>query len=308
MKHELDAIFKPKSVAVIGASSNKGKIGRETLHNILLAEFNGKVFPVNPKKQVIHSIKAYSTILDVPDAVDLAIVIVPREQVRDVARQCGEKGVKGLVVISAGFSEVGAAGKKRERELVEVVQEYGMRMIGPNCFGVVNTNPEIHLNATFGKTYPKRGRVGFITQSGAMMEAIMSTAKELGLGFSLVASIGNKADISSNDVLAYLKDDPHTDVILMYLENFGNPRNFTTIAREVSRLKPIVAVKSGRTKLGAHRTSASRAARSWPVSTWAWMRCSSRPESCGSTRSRSFLTLPRPCQISRSPGGIVSAW
>ncbi|MDH4157371.1 MAG: acetate--CoA ligase family protein [candidate division Zixibacteria bacterium] len=255
MKHELDAIFKPKSVAVIGASSNKGKIGRETLHNILLAEFNGKVFPVNPKKQVIHSIKAYSTILDVPDAVDLAIVIVPREQVRDVARQCGEKGVKGLVVISAGFSEVGAAGKKRERELLDVVQEYGMRMIGPNCFGVVNTNPEVRLNATFGKTYPRRGRVGFITQSGAMMEAIMSTAMELGLGFSLVASIGNKADISSNDVLAYLKDDPHTDVILMYLENFGNPRNFTSIAREVSRLKPIVAVKSGRTKLGAKAAS-----------------------------------------------------
>lgn len=255
MKDKLDAIFKPKSVAVIGASSTKGKIGRETLHNILLAEFNGKVFPVNPKAQVIHSIKAYSTILDVPDAVDLAIVIVPKEMVKDVARQCGEKGVKGLVVISAGFSEVGAEGKKRETEVLEIVHEYGMRMIGPNCFGIVNTNPEVSLNATFGKVYPRVGRTGFITQSGAMGEAIMNHANELGIGFSFVASIGNKADISSNDILAYLKNDPDTDIILMYLENFGNPLNFTRIAREVSRVKPIVAVKSGRTKLGAKAAS-----------------------------------------------------
>ncbi|NOY89441.1 MAG: acetate--CoA ligase family protein [FCB group bacterium] len=255
MKSQLDAIFRPKSVAVIGASTRKGSIGRETLHNILLAEFNGKVFPVNPKAQVIHSIKAYSTILDVPDAVDLAIIIIPKQFVKDVVKQCGEKGVKGIVVISAGFSEVGPEGKKREMEVLEVIHEYDMRMIGPNCFGVVNADPQISLNATFGKTYPKCGRIGFITQSGAMGEAIMSHAKELGIGFSVVASIGNKADISSNDILAYLKDDPHTDIILMYLENFGNPRNFTRIAREVSRIKPIIAVKSGRTKLGAKAAS-----------------------------------------------------
>ncbi|UCG62872.1 MAG: acetate--CoA ligase family protein [Candidatus Zixiibacteriota bacterium] len=255
MRHQLDAIFKPRSVAVIGATSSAGKIGRETLHNILLAEFNGKVFPVNPKAQVIHSIKAYSTILDVPDAVDLAIVIVPKEYVKDVVAQCGDKGVKGLIVISAGFSEVGPEGKKRETEVLEIVHGYGMRMIGPNCFGVVNTNPEVSLNATFGKVYPRVGRTGFITQSGAMGEAIMNHANELGIGFSYVASIGNKADISSNDILAYLKDDPDTDVILMYLENFGNPLNFTRIAREVSRIKPIVAVKSGRTKLGAKAAS-----------------------------------------------------
>ncbi|MEW5993005.1 MAG: acetate--CoA ligase family protein, partial [Candidatus Zixiibacteriota bacterium] len=252
---QLDAIFRPKSVAVIGATARKGSIGRETLHNILLAEFNGKVFPVNPKASVIHSIKAYSTVLDVPDAVDLAIIIVRKEFVKDVVAQCGEKGVKGLVVITAGFSEVGPEGKKREQEVLKVVQEYGMRMIGPNCFGVVNTNPDVNLNATFGKVYPKCGRVGFITQSGAMGEAIMNHAKELGIGFSVVASIGNKADISSNDILEYLKDDKRTDIILMYLENFGNPRNFTQIARELSRFKPIVAVKSGRTKLGAKAAS-----------------------------------------------------
>ena len=215
MKHELDYIFKPNSIAVIGASTRRGTIGRETLHNMFLAEFTGKVFPVNPKASVIHSVKAYSTILDVPDAVDLAIIIVPKEGVAQVVRQCGEKGVRGLVIISAGFSEVGAEGKVREREVLSIVQEYGMRMIGPNCFGVVNTDPTISLNATFGKTFPNEGKIGFITQSGAMGEAIMSQAKELGIGFSVVASIGNKADISSNDILEYLKDDSRTEVILM---------------------------------------------------------------------------------------------
>ena len=255
MKNPLDCLFRPKSIAVIGASSTKGKIGRETIHNILLAEYNGKVFPVNRKASVIHSIKSYSTVLDVPDAVDLAVIIIPKDNVREVAIQCGEKGVKGLLVISAGFSEVGPEGKKRELELLSVVHEYDMRMVGPNCFGIVNTDPKISLNATFGKIYPCRGRIGFITQSGAMGEAIMNHANELGIGFSMVASIGNKADISSNDVLEYFKDDPQTDIILMYLENFGNPSNFIEIAREVSIKKPIVAVKSGRTILGAKAAS-----------------------------------------------------
>ncbi len=255
MRHELDYIFRPRSVAVIGASRRKGSIGREILHKLLMYEFNGKVFPVNPSAQVIHSIKSYSTILDVPDAVDLAIIIIPKESVKEVVRQCGEKGVKGLIVITAGFSETGPEGRAREHEVLKVVREYGMRMIGPNCFGVVNADAEINLNATFGKTSPTQGNVGFITQSGAMGEAIMNHANELGIGFSIIASIGNKADISSNDILEYLKNDPNTDVILMYLENFGNPRNFTRIAREVSRLKPIAAVKSGRTKLGAQAAS-----------------------------------------------------
>ncbi|MBD3331282.1 hypothetical protein GF356_00410 [candidate division GN15 bacterium] len=255
MRRELDAIFRPESIAVIGASSRKNTIGRELLHNLITAEFNGKVFPVNPKASVIHSIKSYSTILDVPDAVDVAIIIVPKEHVNAVARQCGEKGVRGIVVISAGFSEVGREGKKREMELLGTVRKYGMRMIGPNCFGVVNTDPDIRLNATFGKTFPDHGRLGFITQSGAMGEGIMSMAKQLGIGFSIVASIGNKADLSSNDMLEYFKDDPNTDVILMYMENFGNPRKFTQIAREVSKVKPIVAVKSGRTTLGAKAAS-----------------------------------------------------
>ncbi len=255
MRKELAPIFRPRSIAVIGASTTRGKIGREMIHNILLAEFQGKVFPVNPNSSVVHSIKAYSTVLDVPDSVDLAIIIVAKKHVREMARQCGEKGVKGLVVISAGFSEVGKEGKKRELELLAVCHEYGMRMIGPNCFGIVNTSPDVRLNATFGKINPKIGRIGFITQSGAMGEAIMNHANELGIGFSIIASIGNKADISSNDILDYMQDDPNTDIILMYLENFGNPQNFTRIARKISRTKPIIAVKSGRTKLGAMAAS-----------------------------------------------------
>lgn len=255
MKHELDYIFRPRSVAVIGASRRKGSIGHVIIHNILTGEFIGKVFPVSPTTSVIHSIKAYSTVLDVPDAVDLAIIIVPKEYVKKVVQQCGEKGVKGVIIISAGFSEMGPEGKARELEVVEVIREYNMRLIGPNCFGIVNTDPDIHLNATFSKIFPKKGNIGFITQSGSMGEAIMSHANELGIGFSVVASIGNKADISSNDILEYLKNDPNTDIILMYLENFGNPRNFTLIAREVSLVKPIVAVKSGRTRLGSKAVS-----------------------------------------------------
>jgi len=255
MKHELDCFFRPRSLAIIGATPKHGTIGRETLHNVFSAEYQGKVFAVNPNYEVIHSIKSYSTVLDVPDAVDLAVVIVPKKIVKDTVRQCGEKGVKGVVVISAGFSEVGAEGKVREKEVLEVVREYGMRMIGPNCFGVVNTEPDTRLNVTFGKTFPYKGNISFITQSGAMGEAIMTQAREMGLGFAKIASIGNKADISSNDLLTYFKDDPETNIILLYLENFGNPRNFTEIAREVSLIKPIIAVKSGRTMLGAKAAS-----------------------------------------------------
>ncbi len=255
MMKGLENIFKPKSVAVIGASTQKGTIGREILHNIIVNEFNGKVFPVNPKASVIHSIKCYSTILDVPDMVDMAIIAVPRDFVPMVAEQCGQKGVKGLVVISAGFKEVGGRGIELEDQLVGIVKKYEMRMIGPNCFGIVNTHPEYSLNCTFGKTRALQGRVGFISQSGALGEAIMIHARELGLGFSMVASIGNKADVSANDVLEFLKDDPDTDIILLYLENFGNPRHFTKIAREISRSKPIVAVKSGRTRQGAAAAS-----------------------------------------------------
>lgn len=251
MDRSLDGIFRPKSIAVIGASTRKGTIGREILHNLIENEFNGKVFPVNPKASVIHSIKCYSTILDVPDAVDLAIIVVPRDSVRMILEQCGEKGVKGVVVITSGFKETGEEGAEKELELLEVIRKYNMRMVGPNCFGVLNADPNYSMNATFSKTKPPVGSVGFMSQSGALGEAILDYANRLQLGISMFASVGNKADISGNDILAYWQDDPVTELILLYLENFGDPRRFTRIARGITRKKPIVAVKAGRTAAGA---------------------------------------------------------
>ncbi|MDH3892751.1 MAG: acetate--CoA ligase family protein [candidate division Zixibacteria bacterium] len=255
MNTELDGIFRPRSIAVIGASSKRGTIGHSILHNLIEYSFNGKVFPVNPKANVIHSIKCYSTILDVPDAVDLAIIIVPADHVGPILEQCGDKGVKGVVVISSGFKEVGEDGVAKEEALLKIIRKYRMRMIGPNCFGVLNTDLEYSMNATFSKAQPLRGRIGFMSQSGALGEAILGLANDLNLGFSMFASVGNKADISGNDILAYWADDPNTDVILMYLESFGDPREFTRIARELSRKKPIVAVKAGRTAAGARAVS-----------------------------------------------------
>ncbi|MFQ5599127.1 MAG: acetate--CoA ligase family protein [Candidatus Krumholzibacteriia bacterium] len=247
----LDAIFQPKSVAVIGASTKRGSLGREILHNIIEYEFNGKLFPVNPRAEFIHSIKCYRSVLDIPDDVELAIVVVPARAVLDVVRQCGEKGVKGLVVISAGFKETGAEGAERERQLLEVVRDYGMRLIGPNCMGIFATHPKVRLNATFAPTVPIEGDVAFMSQSGAMGVAILLAITRMNVGFSFFASVGNKADVSGNDLLTYWEGDERTRVIALYLESFGNPRRFTRLAKRISRHKPIIAVKSGRTPAGA---------------------------------------------------------
>jgi acetyltransferase len=249
--HELTPLFYPRSIAVIGASRHRGKIGYEIVRNLLDFGFQGKVFPVNPTADVVHSIKAYPTVLDVPDPVDLAVVVVPKEQVLDVVDQCGRKGVRGLVVITAGFRETGPEGAERERQLVQRVRQYGMRMIGPNCMGVINTDPCVSMNATFAYERPLPGSIGFISQSGALGAAILSLSRHLNLGFSMFASIGNKANVSSNDLLEYWDSDERTKVILLYLEDFGNPRRFAEIARRVMRRKPVIAVKSGRTLAGS---------------------------------------------------------
>jgi acetyltransferase len=183
---------------------------------------------------------------DIPDPVDLAVVVVPKQHVVAVAEACGRKGVKGLVVISAGFREVGGSGVERERALVEVVRRHGMRLVGPNCMGVLNTAPDVSLNATFAPTMPPPGPVAFMSQSGAMGVTILDYAAKYGIGISQFASVGNKPDVSGNDLIQYWADDERTGVILMYLENFGNPRKFTQLAREITRKKPIIAVKSGR--------------------------------------------------------------
>ncbi len=255
----LDAIFRPRSIAVIGASRDRTSIGREILHNLIDYEFNGPIFPVNPKATTVHSLKCYPDVAAIPDPIDLAVIVVPRALVLDVVEQCGRKGVRGCVVITAGFKEVGGEGIAHEQDLLACVRRYGMRMVGPNCMGVVNTDPDVRMNATFAKAVPSSGslpsKIGFISQSGALGEAILASARDLNLGISMFASTGNKADISGNDLLEYWEHDPSISLILMYIESFGNPANFTRIARRVGRSKPILVVKAGRTASGARAAS-----------------------------------------------------
>jgi acetyl coenzyme A synthetase (ADP forming)-like protein len=251
----LKTFFSPRSVAVIGASRQRGTIGGELFHNLLSYGFVGPVYPVNPSAEVVQSVPAYPSVEAVPGAVDLAVITVPVGQVTRVAEECAKKGVRALVVISAGFGEAGEEGRERQAELLRVCRAAGMRLIGPNCMGIANTDPAVRLNATFSPLAPPPGRVGFLSQSGALGLAIIDYAGSLGLGISTFVSVGNKADISSNDLLSYWESDPRTDVILLYIESFGNPRKFSRIARRVGRAKPIVAVKSGRSPAGARATS-----------------------------------------------------
>ncbi len=251
----LRTFLSPRSVAVIGASRSRGTIGGETFHNLLATEFRGPVYPVNPKAGVVQAVVAYPSVLNVPGPVDLAVIVVPAAVVVDVARECAKKGVRAVVVISAGFGEAGPQGMERQAELLRVCRDAGMRLIGPNCMGIINTSPDVRLNATFAPTFPPSGRVGFLSQSGALGLAVIDYANSLGLGLSSFVSVGNKADISGNDLLQYWEADGDTDVIVLYLESFGNPRKFSRIARRVGRAKPIIAVKGGRSAAGARATA-----------------------------------------------------
>jgi acetyl coenzyme A synthetase (ADP forming)-like protein len=246
--------FQPASVAVIGASRKHGSIGATVLHNLLSYGFPGPVYPVNPNASMVQGAVAYPSVEDVPGPVDLAVILVRADQVLDVAEACGRKRVHGLVVISAGFAESGETGRMRQEELLGICRSAGMRLMGPNCLGVLNTHPDVRLNATFAPTPPPAGRIGFMSQSGALGLAIMDHAGMLGLGLSTFASVGNRADVSSNDLIRYWEQDPNTGLILLYLESFGNPREFSRIARRVGRVKPIVAVKSGRSPAGVRAT------------------------------------------------------
>ena len=249
------SLLSPRGVAVIGASRTRGGISGETFHNLVSTGFNGPVYPVNPTADVVQSVPAYRSVKDIPGPVDLGVVVVPSRFVLDVARECGEKGVRGLVVISSGFAEVGEEGRGLQQELLAVCREHGMRLIGPNCMGIMNTAADVRLNASFSPIFPRPGRVGFLSQSGALGLAVIDYAGQLGLGLSTFVSVGNKADISGNDLLHYWEADDDTDLILLYLESFGNPRKFSRITRQVAKRKPIVAVKSGRSGAGARATS-----------------------------------------------------
>lgn len=251
----LRPFFQPDTVAVVGAGRRRGGIGAEIFHNLVATEFRGRVVPVNAAGGSVEGNAAVRSVRDIEGEVSLAVIAVPCEQVADVVGDCLAKGVKALLIISAGFAETGTAGRDREAAIVEKVRAAGVRLIGPNCMGIINTDPAVRLNATFSPVYPPHGRVAFSTQSGALGLAILDYATRLNIGLSTFASIGNKADVSGNDLIQYWADDSNTDVILLYLESFGNPRKFSELARDISRRKPIVAVKAGRSAAGARAAS-----------------------------------------------------
>ncbi|WP_260479157.1 bifunctional GNAT family N-acetyltransferase/acetate--CoA ligase family protein [Kibdelosporangium aridum] len=239
-------VLHPKSVAVIGASTDPTKVGYAVLTNLLTADFAGPVFPVNAEHASVRGVRAYRRVLDIPDPVDLAVVAVPATSINEVMDDCLAKGVKALVVVTSGFSEIGDEGRSAERKLAEEARAHGMRVVGPNALGVVNMDRAVRLNASLAPKLPGLGRTGFFCQSGALGTAILADAAARGLGLSTFVSAGNRADVSGNDLLQYWMTDPATDVVLLYLESFGNPRKFARLARRLGRTKPIVAVKSGR--------------------------------------------------------------
>jgi acetyltransferase len=252
--HPLDAIFAPKHVAVIGATENPGTVGRTILWNLISNPFGGTVFPVNPKRPGVLGIKAYPSIAAVPEQVDLAVVVTPAPTVPDIIGECVDAGVKGAIVISAGFKEIGAQGAELERQIMEHARRGAMRIIGPNCLGVMSTLSG--LNATFAAAMARPGNVGFITQSGALATAILDWSLRESVGFSAFVSIGSMLDVNWGDLIYYLGDDPRTQSIVIYMETIGDARAFLSAARQVSFVKPIIIIKPGRT------ASAARAAAS----------------------------------------------
>ncbi|MGE5182101.1 MAG: GNAT family N-acetyltransferase, partial [Acidobacteriota bacterium] len=254
----LRAIFAPASVAVIGASRTPGTIGRSILENLVRDGFRGPIYPIHPVARELAGRPCYRTIGAVGRPIDLAVIAVPAASVEPVVRECAAAGVRGVVVISAGFAEAG--GREAEARLRELARGAGMRMVGPNCMGVMSTDPTVRLDATFSPVYPPAGNVSVATQSGALGLAMLDHARALELGIADFISIGNKADVSVNDVLAYWHDDHRTRVIALYLESFGNPRTFTRLAPEVARDKPIIAVKSGRSAAGTRAATSHSAA------------------------------------------------
>ncbi len=256
----LRPFFHPRSVALVGASRDPKSIGYRLLDAVRTSQFRGAIYPVNPHASEIAGIPVHPSVHSIPESIDLAIIAVPRQHVLSVVDECGNKGVRALVVITAGFAEVGTEGAEVQSRLVEKIRQYGMRMIGPNCFGILNTDRDVQLNATFTTLFPPRGRAAMSSQSGAIGIATLAGARRFHLGISSFVSVGNKADVSTNDLLQYWEEDPSTNVILLYVESFGNPRKFARIARRVSRRKPIIAVKAGRSQSGRRAASSHTAA------------------------------------------------
>ena len=252
-KHNLEKIFYPKSVAIVGATKGIGTVPYDIVMSILKSDFQGIVYPVSPKEKFIAGVKAYKYVIDIEDPVDLAIIVFPSSVCHMALEQCGKKGIKAVVIISAGFKEVGAEGLEREKQLIEIAQKYGISFIGPNCLGVINTDPSANLNASFARKMPEEGSIGFLSQSGALCTAVLDYARAKHIGFSKFVSFGNKADISEIDLLYYLAEDEKTKVILLYLEEISDGRALMDAVKDIIKKyrKPILAIKSGRTSEGA---------------------------------------------------------
>jgi acetyltransferase len=248
-RHPLDAIFRPSSVAVIGATEKKGSVGRTLFWNLISSPFGGTVYPVNPGRRSILGVRAYATLADIPDHVELAVIVTPAPSVPGLIAECAAKGVRGVIVISAGFREVGAAGAELERQVLEQARAASIRIVGPNCLGVMN--PLGGMNATFAAGMTNRGSVGFVSQSGALVTSVLDWSRSEGVGFSSVVSLGSMLDVGWGDVIYYLGDDPHTKSILIYMETIGDARTFLSAAREVALTKPIIVIKPGRSAQAA---------------------------------------------------------
>jgi acetyl coenzyme A synthetase (ADP forming)-like protein len=255
MSTDLNKFFYPKSIAVIGASSKVGTLGYELLGNLMKFGYNGKLFPVNPKADAIHSIKAYKSLIEIKDDVDLAVIMLAKHLVIPAIDECKRKKIKSVIVITAGFKEVGDEGITMEKELIAKVKKYGMRLLGPNCMGIINTKKDVMMNGTFVKGNPVAGGIGFVSQSGALGAAVLKIIEKYDIGFSQFISIGNKADVSENDLIDYWKDNEDVNVITAYLESFSDSREFLNVCKSVTKHKPVIAIKAAKTSAGMKAAS-----------------------------------------------------
>ncbi len=255
MLNTLDKSLSPASIAVLGASSREGTLSWALVNNLVKYGYKGMIFPVNPKAASIHSIKSYPTVNHIKDEVDLAVIMVPKDLVLGAIDDCGKKKIKAIMVITAGFKETGKEGAKTETELIARIKKYKMRLIGPNCMGLINTNPNVKMNCTFVPGTPIPGGIGFVSQSGALGAAVLKTVQQNDIGLAQFVSIGNKADVSGNTILEYWWHNDDIKVITMYLESFGDPRKFMELTRSITRTKPVIAIKSARTSAGMRAAS-----------------------------------------------------
>lgn len=253
--HGLDKIMRPRSIAVIGASTKEHTIGSDIMKRLLEYGYTGKIYPINPKDSEIHGLKAYPSVLDVADDIDMALIVINAKYVLSVIDQCHRKGIKGVVVISAGFKETGSAGAELEKQLAAKIHEYGMTLVGPNCLGVVNTDPAVRLDACFAESLPVRGDIGFVSQSGALGGGILNILKDLNLGFAQFISIGNQADVNADSAIEYWENVDDVRQILLYMESIADPKKFRKLATSTTKKKPILALKAGRSAAGASAAS-----------------------------------------------------